>query len=450
MMHAMHIRNKKEPLILFLGDVALFYLALWLSLTIRYQDIPSREIWGAHLAPFSILFVVWGCRFFIAGLYEKHTLVLKSRLPAIIFYAHAIGSAIAVSFFYLIPFFGIAPKTNLFIFLVLSFLFILAWRLQGVFLIGARKRQRAFLIGSGIEMEELYGEVNKNPRYNFQFVSFLNLGKIEGIDFEEEIVSRVYSEEISTIIIDMKNEKILPILPHLYNLIFSHVRFIDMHKVYEEVFDRVPLSLLGYSWFMENISSPSHLAYDALKRGMDIVLSFIGTLASFLVYPFVYIVIKLDDGGPMFITQERIGQGNRMFTALKFRSMKTNDAGVWPREGDARITRAGRILRMTRIDELPQLWNVLTGDMSLIGPRPDIIGLGKDLALKIPYYTVRNLIKPGLSGWAQIKQDAPPHSLEETRIRLSYDLYYIKNRSLLLDLNIALKTIRTLLSRTGR
>ena len=112
-------QKQKEPLILFLGDVALFYLALWLSLTIRYQDIPSREIWGAHLAPFSILFVVWVCIFFIAGLYEKHTLVLKSRLPAIIFYAHAIGSAIAVSFF--ISFrFSVSRRKRIFLFFLFS------------------------------------------------------------------------------------------------------------------------------------------------------------------------------------------------------------------------------------------------------------------------------------------------------------------------------------------
>lgn len=446
----MHIRSKKEPLILFLGDAALFYTALWISLLLRYQDIPSREVWGAHLLPFSILFVVWVLIFFIAGLYEKHTLVLKSRLPQMIFYAHAIGSAIAVSFFYLIPFFGIAPKTNLFIFLVLSFLFILVWRLRGVFLIGARKRQRAFLIGSGIEMKELYEEVNKNPRYNFYFVSFLDLEKIDGIDFEEEVVSRVYSEEVSAVIIDMKNEKILPILPHLYNLIFSHVRFIDMYKVYEEVFDRVPLSLLNYNWFIENISSSSHAAYDLLKRLMDIIVSLIGVIISLVFYPFVCALIKFDDGGPIFITQERVGEGNALIRVLKFRSMKTNDTGVWPSEGDMRITRAGRMLRVTRIDELPQLLNVLKGDISLIGPRPDIIGLGKELAEKIPYYTIRNLIKPGLSGWAQIKQDVPPHSLEETRVRLSYDLYYLKNRSFFLDLKIALKTIRTLISRSGR
>lgn len=449
-MHAMHVRSKHEPLMLFLGDVALFYFALWLTLFFRYAQIPDGGTLIPHIIPFSILLLVWALVFYVAGLYEKHTLVLQSRLPSLLLYAHLSASAIAITFFYLTPFFGIAPKTNLFLFLVISFFLMLAWRVRGAFLLGARRQQNAILIGTGTEMRELYKEMNQDPSYHLHFISFLDLAKSEGVDLSEEIIARVYSEDVDTIVIDMKDDRIIPILPHLYNLIFSGVRFIDMYTVYEEVFDRVPLSLLGYSWFMENISASSHAAYDVLKRGMDFILALFGATVSFLIYPFVAIAIKIDDGGPIFITQERIGEGNRVFRALKFRSMKVNDTGVWPSLGDARITQVGRFLRATRIDELPQLVNVLKGDLSLIGPRPDIIGLGKKLAEEIPYYTIRNLIKPGLSGWAQIKQDFPPHTLEETRMRLSYDLYYLKNRSFFLDLKIALKTIRTLLSRTGR
>ena len=130
--------------------------------------------------------------------------------------------------------------------------------------------------------------------------------------------------------------------------------------------------------------------------------------------------------------------------------MNVNDGGKWPEKNDSRITKVGKFLRKSRIDEIPQLISVLKGDVSLIGPRPDIIDLGKELVAQVPYYSMRNSINPGLSGWAQIKQDVPPHSLEETKLRLSYDFYYIKNRSLFLDVIIALRTIRTLASRLGR
>jgi lipopolysaccharide/colanic/teichoic acid biosynthesis glycosyltransferase len=130
--------------------------------------------------------------------------------------------------------------------------------------------------------------------------------------------------------------------------------------------------------------------------------------------------------------------------------MTSNDSGVWVGESDSRITKVGKFLRATRIDELPQLLNVIKGDMSIIGPRPDIIGLFDDLSSSLPYYTIRNVVKPGLSGWAQTNQEIPPQSLEETKIRLAYDLFYVKNRKLILDVKIVLRTLKTLVSRTGK
>ena len=366
-------------------------------------------------------------------------------------------------FFYLFPFFGITPKTVLAIHLVISFILIAVWRVVMVPRFGFRERERAILIGGGrapadisrgdfikSEMQELKEEVNQNERYNLLFISSVNLEALDGIAFQKEVVEKVYSEGVTSVVIDLKHEKAEAILPSLYNLIFSNVRFLDMYKVYEEVFDRIPLSLVGYNWFLENISFSPHTMYDSLKRVMDIVVAGILGVLSLVIYPLVILAIKIEDGGPVFIMQDRIGQGNRIIRLWKFRSMRGSDAGVWVTDGDLRVTHVGKILRKTRIDELPQLWNILRGDISLIGPRPDIVALGKKLAQELPYYTVRNLIKPGLSGWAQIKQDIAPQSLEETRERLAYDLYYLKNRSFILDLIIALKTTKTLLSRTGK
>lgn len=446
----MTIFNKKEALALFFGDIFFFYTALWLTLFARYFATPDGAIMRQHAVPFSIIFFVWVIIFFISGLYEKQTLILKSKLPSIIFNAQVVNSVIAVLFFYFIPYFGITPKTNLFVDLVLSFGLIVLWRLKIVPFLGVRRKQNAILIGSGEEMEELKKEVNENDRYILKFVSSIDLDKIEGIDFSEEILPLIYRENVSTVVIDIKDPKSEMILPHLYNLIFSGVRFIDISKVYEDIFDRVPLSLLKYNWFIENVSSSSKAVYGILKRWMDIVVSMILAVLPLIFCPIVALAIKIEDGGTVFIAQERFGKGDKIIKILKFRTMKTNDKGVWLTEVDNRITKTGTFLRKTRIDELPQLWSVINGDLSLIGPRPDIIDLGKKLMKEIPYYNVRYLIKPGLSGWAQIKQDTPPQSVEETKRRLAYDLYYIKNRSFILDLKIALKTIKTLLSRTGR
>jgi exopolysaccharide biosynthesis polyprenyl glycosylphosphotransferase len=399
---------------------------------------------ASHSIPFSILFLAWVVVFFIAGLYEKHTRILKNRLPSVIFSAQVVNSILAVLFFYFIPYFGITPKTNLFIYLFISFALVLIWRIYAVPFLGFRRKENAILIGSGEEMSDLKEEVNNNERYNLKFISSVDLNEIDSLDFQNEVLNRIYSEGVSSIVIDLKNEKVEPILPRLYNLIFSKIKFIDQYKIYEDIFDRVPLSLVGYNWFLENISSSSRVGYDFVKRGIDVVVSCILGIFSLIVYPFVVLAIMLDDRGPIFFAQERVGQNNRIIKILKFRSMTVEE----PKQ----VTRVGAFLRKTRIDELPQLWNVLRGDLSLVGPRPEIPELVKLYEKEIPYYNVRHLIKPGLSGWAQLYHEHHPHhqaDAHKTRVKLSYDLYYIKNRSLFLDFKIALKTIKLLLSRKG-
>lgn len=446
----MKILNRRESLILFAGDLLSFFLALWVALALRYGSFPDANLLSIHLIPFAAIFLLWTFVFFVAGLYEKHTLVFKGKLPSLILNTQVANSLLAVVFFYLLPSFGITPKTVLAVHLVVSFLLVVVWRVLVVPHFGFRNRENAILLGAGSEMQQLKEEMNGNERYNLTFLSSVNLNQLDGIDFQEEVIEKIYSEGITSVVIDLKHEKADAILPSLYNLIFSNVRFLDMYKVYEEVFDRIPLSLVGYNWFLENISFSPHTMYDTLKRMMDVVIGSFLFVLSLVVYPFVFIAIKLEDHGAVFLSQERIGEGNRIIKLWKFRSMRGSDAGKWVTDHDDRITRVGHFLRRSRIDELPQLWNVIKGDISLIGPRPDIVVLGKKLAQELPYYTVRNLIKPGLSGWAQIKQNIAPQSLDETRERLAYDLYYLKNRSFILDLIIALKTIKTLISRTGR
>ncbi len=442
----MIVSNSRESALLLVGDIVSFYISLWLMLAIRYFEFPTTEQWTLHVVPFSLLFVVWIIVFFIAGLYEKHTLILKSKIDSAILNAQIANSFLATLFFYFVPYFGIAPKTNLFIYLFVSFALILVWRLQVFPSFESKKKQNALLIGSGTEMDELEKEVNNNSRYNLYFISSIDLDKMASLDFQEEIVKRVYSEDVFVIVADFKNEKVEPLLPRLYNLMFSKIKFIDMHKIYEDIFDRIPLSLVKYSWFLENISAGSRKGYDALKRLSDIAVASVLGAGTLIIVPLVWVLVKLDDGGPLLFTQERVGRNNKMIRIVKFRSMGT------PREGgDMRVTRVGAWLRKTRIDELPQLWNVIKGDISLIGPRPEIPTLVKVYEDEIPYYNVRHLIKPGLSGWAQLYGEHAHHSGDvlKTKNKLSYDLYYIKNRSVLLDLKIALRTLKVVLSREG-
>lgn len=437
-------QNKKETFLLFLGDALIFYFSLYLTLSLRYFSLPSEEILQTHITPFSILVAVWIVTFFIFGLYEKHTLLLKTLLPSTILNAQVANTFLAVLFFYFIPYFKIAPKTNLFIYLIISFGLILFWRLYGERVLSPAVKQKGIIIGQGEELRELIEEVNGNSRYGLEFISSVDIDEIEAVDFREEIVSRIYSEGIQIIAIDLHNEKVEPILPHLYNLIFADVKFIDMYKIYEDIFDRVPLSLVKYSWFLENISTEVKVTYDSFKRVMDIAISIIAGSFNIIFYILVGIAIKIDDGGKIFFSQDMIGKNNKIVKIWKFRSM--------PEEGERVVTRVGRWIRALRIDEWPQFWNVLKGDLSIIGPRPEIPALVKHYEGEISYYNVRHLIKPGLSGWAQLYHSDPPKVVADalkTRRKLSYDLYYIKNRSLMLDMKIALKTLKVILSRSG-
>ncbi|MFZ2038983.1 MAG: exopolysaccharide biosynthesis polyprenyl glycosylphosphotransferase [Minisyncoccia bacterium] len=447
--------NKKEPLLLFLGDLLLLVLSLWLAILLRTFSWPDWGVFVDLLEPFSILIVVWLGVFFIAGLYEKHTTVFTGRLSNLLLNSLVANGFIAVTFFYLFPIFGVNPKTILFIYLILSFSLIYLWRYFGHRLFCIRTKAKALIIGSGEEIYALRDEINSNSRYGLDFISSIDLDRIDNLDFQKEILERIYSEGVSVVVVDSKNDKVEPILPHLYNLIFSGIKFIDMHNLYEDIFDRVPLSLLKYSWFIENISLKPRRIYDSVSRLIDIIVAFIAGLISLIFYPFIILAIKFDDGGKIFSIQERVGRNNLPIKLLKFRTMtNANDGGKWGEKNTTgnKVTRIGSFLRRSRLDELPQLWNVLFGQISLIGPRPEFAEPIKLYEKELPYYRIRHLVKPGLSGWAQIYHTRHPHhgvDIKETAVKLSYDLYYIKNRSFLVDLKIILRTVKILLSRSG-
>jgi len=442
--------KKQESTSLFIGDLIIFTFSLWAVLFIRYAELPDKQIFFQHLYPFSFLFLIWSLVFFISGLYEKRVLVIRRKLFSKIFKTQIINSVVAAAFFYfLFPFFDIAPKTNLFIYLVVSLVFILVWRVYVASLLGVKKRANAILIGNREEIREIQEAIENNNWYNLNLISFIDLDEIDSLDFQTDISDVIYSENVSVIIVDLDSEKVRPILSHLYNLMFSKIKFMNAHDVYEDIFGRIPLSLIQYDWFLQNISKSTHVLYDVLKRLMDIVVAGILGVISLIIYPFVYLAIKLEDKGSLFVVQERIGQGGKKIKIRKFRSMTENGTEQWANHG-AKITKVGNILRKTSIDELPQLWGVLKGDQSLIGPRPELPELVKVYAQEIPYYNIRHIEKPGLSGWAQIYQKEAPHhktDTEKTKIKLSYDLYYIKHHSFGLDLKIALKTIRILVGR---
>jgi exopolysaccharide biosynthesis polyprenyl glycosylphosphotransferase len=449
----MKVVSRKEPWLLLLGDMGVFIISLWLTLLIRFQEIPANATFFVLLRPFSILFIIWCLVFFIAGLYEKHTVIYKSQLPVRVLNTQIFNGFFAVVFFYLVPYFGVTPKVILFIYILFSLALISLWRIYGEKLFGLKNREKAVIIGQGAETNLLLQEVNNNARYGLDFVASYDLDKINNIDFQKEILEKIKSQNVTVVVLDLQCESLKNNSNSFYDLLFSQIRFVDINSLYEDIFDRVPLSLVGYNWFLENVSLSQSVAYDTFKRITDMCSAFVLGLFSLFLYPFICLAIKLEDNEPVFIIQERIGKNNKIIKIIKFRTMSFNDNESGENKATNKITRAGSFLRKSRLDEIPQLWNVWKGDLSLIGPRPELPALAKVYEKEVPYYNVRHLITPGLSGWAQLYHENHPHqgvNTEETKNKLSYDLFYVKNRSLFLDLKIALKTIKALLSRTGK
>ncbi|HEY4522047.1 MAG TPA: sugar transferase [Candidatus Paceibacterota bacterium] len=446
----------REVLTLFFGDLILLYASLWLTLAIRYVAVPNRELLDLHLVPFSLLFAAWLLLFFIVGMYDRHTLVFRMRLPDKILRVQLANMGLAVIFFFFIPIFGIAPKTNLFIYLVVSSALLTFWRLWLYPRISWHNRQPAIIVGASSELRELELEINSNARYPFYFTTKIVIERVEGGAISGRIFDALQDPSLAFVVIDLHHRKLANILPHLYKPIFSNVQFIDLHELYAEIFERLPLSILGEPFAVEGFGEKaSHWVYDALKRVIDIFGALAMGVITLVVTPFVWIAMRLEGPGPVFIVQERIGRNGTTVRTLKFRSMRVNDAtsaswvGEYKENG---ITKTGAFLRRFSLDEFPQCVNVLRGDLSLIGPRSDIEGLGKRLAEKIPFYNMRYRVKPGITGWAQINQQyepgqISPQSVEDTKVRLAYDFFYIKNRSLILDLIIALKTLKRMVFR---
>ncbi len=449
----MNVVNRKEPWLLLCGDIFVFIVSLWLTLVIRFGAVPSGSVFKEHLLPFSILFIIWCLVFFVAGLYEKHTTIFKSRLPVRVINTQAFNSFLAVVFFYFVPYFGITPKVILFIYIVISLSLIFLWRVYGERVFGIKTLEQAMILGRGKEMTVLMQEVNNNARYGLEFVCSFDLDKLNEADFEKEIITQINLQNITVVVMDMQDQNLKKNLSHFYDLLFSKIRFVNINSLYEDIFDRVPLSLVGYDWFLENVSLTPRPVYDTLRRVVDLILALILLPIFILVYILVWIIKKFEDRRPILIFQERVGCNGKNVRIIKFRTWLYDDAGDEEAKKKNKITRIGNFLRRARLDELPQILNVLKGELSFIGPRPELPVLVKVYEKEIPYYNVRHLIKPGLSGWAQLRQDNPPKhdpDYNETKTKLSYDLFYIKNRSLLLDLVIVLKTIKTLLSRSGK
>lgn len=457
-----------KRLLLIGGDIVAFQLALVATLWLRYGGL-DRLIWQQHAEAFAWITGFWVIGLFVSGLYD----LSKTRNGLAFFRAFLEGMIVnllvAFAFFYLIPVFGIAPRTNLLLYFAIALLITYAWRLvfnrystRGLF------KNRLLFVGTS-EDARMIRDLLKDNTLGFSLSAVIHTtprvspaspadrDEPDGIRWEADrnaLEQILKDEQINTVVLGHAWDEIPELRDALYRTLFAPVAILDRRELEEAATGRVPLANVEKAWFLEHLRESEKTWFETLKRAGDVALAIpFGALALVLT-PFVALFVKTGSRGPVFFSQDRVGRGGNLIKIWKFRTMHLDAEKDGPQfttstKTDPRLFWAGRLLRQLRIDEIPQVWNVLRGDLSFVGPRPERPEFVAPLIERMPYYALRHLARPGLTGWAQVQFLTPTASLEDNLKKLQYDLYYIKHRSIVLDAAILLKTIGIVLRRQG-
>lgn len=434
---------QKGAAFLVIGDLAVLALSLWLALGVRAGMIPEFAFLLAHLQVFIFIFGVSIIIFFISGLYEKKARIVRRIIGIRIIGAQIATSVLAALVFFALPL-TIAPKTTLALYLGISILLMTIWRSWAVPFIAARNVTHVCFLTSGAVTNELVEDVRGNSLFSVAVCD-----EMVAPD-SDAFLKQIHAADIVVVEVDPQgfDERVIS----LYAARRPGTVIVEVADFYETVRDKVSLSYVDQQW-IHNAHIGRPLIYDLAKRVVDICGAIIGIILAIIPLALATIAIQFSGGGSAIIKHERVGRGGKTFTIYKLRTMLLNDHGDPELRARNRVTPLGAFFRKSRIDELPQLINILKGDLSFIGPRPELPILVEEYEQEIPYYSLRHTVTPGLSGWAQLHHmDAPRGGVDvvRTREKLEYDLYYVKYRTFALDVAIALKTVRTLLSFSGK
>lgn len=388
---------------------------------------------------------------------------LLAHVP--LFYALAKASLLAVLVIGTVSFwrgnyFPVQPKA-LAILALTAILLLWLWRAVffGVFHFSLGKK-RTLVVGAGHTAKDLVRLSQEHPQLGYEIVGYVDddprlTGQLsQGVKVHGPCCSLpdlVRHLDCDTVFIGITVKKAEETRQAIADSMVSGVEVLTPPEVYERHFGMVPLHAINHSWFIYNLSHTHRGLYVGIKRLIDLLGASAGLLVASPLLVLVALAIKLDSPGPIFYSQIRVGERGKTFRIYKFRSMRTDaeaNGAVWAQKDDPRITRLGRFLRKTRLDEIPQLVNVLHGDLSLVGPRPERPEFVEQLKGSIPFYDRRHMVKPGLTGWAQVRF-VYGASVQDAFDKLQYDFFYIKNRSLWLDFEIVLRTIWVVLARKG-
>ncbi len=427
--------------------------SIWAALIPAARE-PLQDLLGT---PISLVLLALGLLLsgYICGLYTLNALRFGQRLIKASVINKTIDALIFLTFF-LALWHG---KIVFMIYLSWVLIFTIVWvamraLMSSLLVHGMFQVPVGFLVDIP-EASEIIENLELNPQIGFKpdFLLTSNMengkhSKLRRIAKESEAISYIEAKGIPLVIGDRDGQPDNGI--GCSDLPRSGTKLLSIISFYEFVMQKLPLDLISTSWLRENMGPTNHVAFDVVKRVFDIALSVFLLVIGLPLWPFICLAIQLESPGPVLFRQDRLGKGRQVFAIYKFRTMRVNGNNHAPAErNDARVTRVGNFLRKTRLDELPQIMNILRGEMSWIGPRPERPELAEKLADEIPFFFERNRVLPGLTGWDQICGEYHSPSYSDSYKKIQYDLYYIKNRSIALELRILLKTVRTVLFREG-
>lgn len=451
---------KKMIILLITGDILCAFLALGIAYMARFGTIPGMEslmtLKGATQVVLLVVAVIFSS-FMVEFYNPDRNMKLRER---VIFTLISLG----VSFLLLSATFYLAPDLTIGRGLLAMALAILGtlqilWHLFcRVSFYHPGLARRVLVLGTGPLAREIGGLVSATNHHHVLAGYFgcpnepVYVPSQHIVGNGDGLVSAALRERTDKIVVSLSERRGSFPLSEVLNCKFSGIEVIDAPSFYEQVTGKLMIENITPSWFIFSDGFHRTGFGRIAKRSADLALSLFGIILILPILPFVALGVKLTSPGPILFRQVRVGQGDRPFVLYKFRSMRADaeklSGAVWAQKDDPRITRFGKFLRTSRLDELPQLYNVLRGDMSLVGPRPERPEFVERLKEVIPYYSERHFVKPGVTGWAQVKY-AYGASVDDAIEKLRYDLYYIKNMSLLLDLFIALETVKVMMFGRG-
>ncbi len=430
---------KRIGLIIF-GDFVAFWATFLIILFTRFGAHNYQMAISTHLIPFIILYLFWILIFYLFNLYDLFT--IKPTIPHLnrFIMAIIISFVVGIFLFYFAPIFGISPKTNL-IFQVVGFGVISFAIRRVIYTIFSKKITRpVILIGTSKNIDEIKDVISINPQLGMKLISHVN-------SFSEISDDHLHIKNAIFIFENIKDElKTSDILDTYKN----GTEIISVTQAYEKYLGKIPISCINQSWIIENINIKENFVYTIAKKIIDIIIAFFIIIITSPILIIAIIARLIEDGRPIFYKQKRVGLNGRIFNLYKLRSMvvlspdgsaEITEVKWCTGHDDARITKVGRIMRNLHIDEIPQMINIIKGDISLVGPRPERPEFVCQLEKTIPHYELRHIIRPGFTGWAQIKYKYAD-TMESSKEKFRYDLYYIKNRNIFIDFGIILRTIQ--------